>query len=85
MKGEIIGNIFINLAFFNLFVQFVASYIVYPLYKKYGWFKQYYHDVCGFHIPRDGTILICRYGLEKHAICKYCGKGVKQTYDGEWE
>ena len=74
----------LNIAFLNLFVQFIASYIAHPLYKKYGWFKGYYHDACGCHIPKEGTILICCYGTERHAICKYCGKGIKEDHRGDW-
>ena len=84
MSGENIARIILDIAFLNLYIQFMATYIVYPLYKKYGWFKHYYHDICGYHIPEEGTILICRYGLDKHAICKYCGKGIKQDYRGDW-
>lgn len=83
-RAEIIGNILIVIAFVNLVVQFVATYIVHPLYIKFGWFKHYYHDSLGCHVPEEGTILICRYGLEKHAICKYCGKGIKQDYRDDW-
>lgn len=83
---ELIGEILVKLAFFNLFVEFLVAYIIYPFYKKYGWFKNFYHDVRGCHIPEDGSILECgRYGLERHAICKYCGKGIKQTWEGIWE
>lgn len=81
---EFIINTLINIAFLNLFVQFIANYIVYPFYMKYGWFKGYYHDTVGCHIPDESTILVCRHGLERHAICKICGKGIKEDSRGEW-
>lgn len=80
-----LGEIIVMLAFFNLFVEFMVAYVFLPLYKKYGWFKDFYHNVRECHIPEDGSILECGLcGLEKHAICKYCGKGIKQNWDGEW-
>ena len=83
---QIIGELLVMLAFLNLVVEFMVAYVVFPLYKKYGWFKDFYHNVRGWHIPKEDTILECgRYMLERHAICKYCGKGIKQKRDGEWE
>lgn len=83
---EVIGELLVKLALFNLFVEFLVAYVIYPMYKKHGWFKRFYHDVRGYHVPIDGTILECgRYKLERRAICKYCGKEIKQTWEGVWE
>lgn len=79
------GLILVWLAFINLFIEFLVAYVFYPLYKKYGLFKKFYHDVRGCHVPEDGTILECgKYATECHAICKYCGKGIKQNWYDEW-
>lgn len=74
---EILARIIVGIVWLNLVVQFIANYVIYPFYVKYGWFKGYYHDMVGCHIPDEDTILICRHGIERHAICKYCGKGIK--------
>lgn len=79
-----LGEIIIMLAFFNVFVEFMVAYVVYPLYANYGWFRDFYHNVRGIHIPKDDTILVCRHGRERHAICKYCGKGIVERRHGEW-
>lgn len=82
---QVFGELIVKLAFLNLFIEFMMAYVIFPLYKKYGWFKDFYHNFRGYHIPKDDTILECgRYGLEKHAICKYCGKGIKQNWNGDW-
>lgn len=81
---QTIGELLVIIAFLNLVIQFIATYIVHPLYKKYDWFKGYYHDVCGYHIPDEDTILVCRHGFENHAICKICGKGIGQDIGGDW-
>lgn len=80
-----LGQLLVILAFLNLFVEFMVAYVIFHLYKKHGWFKGFYHDFKGCHIPKEDTILECgKYGLERHAICKYCGKGIKQNWAGDW-
>lgn len=51
------------------------------MYFKFGWFKFFYHDVMGWHMPieevgYDGCSFISK--------CKYCGEEIMQDSQGNW-
>lgn len=56
-------------------------YIPIILYKKFGWFKRFYHDILGWHEPTDEKEFD---GCNTHSHCKYCGKELMQDSHGNW-
>lgn len=55
----------------------ILHYVPAILYFKTGWFKRFYHDIMGWHVPGDDECDGC-------AVCKYCGKKVLQDSQGNW-
>ena len=46
-------------------------------------FKRFYHDVLGWHIPDDSADQGFD-GCSFHAKCKHCGKDIMQDSQGNW-
>ena len=51
-------------------------------YFKKGWFKKFYHNVLGWHIPNDDLHEFD--GCSFKNICKHCGKEIMQDSQGNW-
>ena len=51
------------------------------LYEKFGWFREFYHDILGWHMPTDEKEFD---GCNTHSHCKYCGKEIMQDSRGNW-
>ena len=60
----------------------VWVYVGAGLYYGFGWFKFFYHDFLGWHIPDNSPHTFD--GLSEHARCKYCGKDIMQDSQGNW-
>ena len=50
-------------------------------YFKFGWFKFFYHDVMGWHVPSDNQNFD---GCSFTSTCKYCGEKIMQDSQGNW-
>lgn len=64
-----------------VFASIVWMYASADLYFRNGFFKEYYHDLLGWHVP-DGKSWSD--GLNEHAVCKHCGKHIMQDSQGNW-
>lgn len=53
------------------------------LYKKYGLFKKFFHDLLLWHEPAKSEKQFFD-GCSIHSICKYCGKEIMQDSQGNW-
>lgn len=65
-----------------IFSSMILEVISYILYKKFGFFKFFYHDLLGWHEPDDSPQH--HDGCSQHATCKYCGKDIMQDSQGNW-
>ena len=52
------------------------------LYFIWGFGKRFYHDILGWHIPKDEDSTFNGCSLCNH--CKYCGKHIMQDSQGNW-
>lgn len=50
-------------------------------YLKFGWFKFFFHDVMGWHMPADE---VGYDGCSFTSKCKFCGKKIMQDSQGNW-
>ena len=50
-------------------------------YLKFGWFKFFYHNIMGWHMPTEDRHSD---GFSMHSTCKYCGKDIMQDSQGNW-
>ena len=50
-------------------------------YFKFGWFKWFYHDVMGWHVPNGNQGFD---GCSFTSICKHCGEEIMQDSQGNW-
>ena len=53
------------------------------LYTKFGIFKRWYHDVLGWHEPKEDADQTFD-GVSVHCVCKHCGKEIMQDSQGNW-
>jgi hypothetical protein len=53
------------------------------LYLKFGVCKVIYHDILGWHQPKDENDTTFD-GCNFHNICKYCGEEIIQDSQGNW-
>ncbi len=53
------------------------------LYFHLGWFRRFYHDILGWHIPDDHVDEHFN-GRSFHCVCKHCGKEIMQDSQGNW-
>ena len=64
----------------GLLIAFMSTVL---LYLKTGLFKSFYHDILGWHKPKnddDSSFDGCSF----HNKCKYCGKEILQDSQGNW-
>lgn len=47
-----------------------------------GWFKRWFHDILGWHVP--GEAFSSFDGCSFHNRCKHCGKEIMQDSQGNW-
>lgn len=59
----------------------VIVFVMPILYFRFGWFKFFYHDVMGWHIPIEEQEFD---GCSFTSICKYCGEKIMQDSQGNW-
>lgn len=65
------------------FALFLFIFYVPPiLYFKLDWFKFFFHDILGWHMPNDGPQWSD--GCSQHATCKHCKKEIMQDSQGNW-
>jgi len=50
-------------------------------YFKFGWFKFFYHDVLGWHVPIEEVMYN---GCSFISECKFCGEKIMQDSQGNW-
>lgn len=50
-------------------------------YFRFGWFKFFYHDIMGWHVPVR-TLLFN--GVSFKSKCKHCGKDIMMDSQGNW-
>lgn len=53
------------------------------LYLKLGFLKIFYHNVLGWHQPKDDGKLTFN-GCSFQCTCKYCGETITQDSQGNW-
>lgn len=61
----------------------IAIWLPSPLYFKWGIGKWLYHDIFGWHIPKEDEDNSFD-GCSEHNHCKYCGKDIMQDSQGNW-
>lgn len=54
-----------------------------PLYLKWGVGKWFYHNVLGWHMPKENEKNSFD-GCSEHNHCKYCDKDIMQDSQGNW-
>jgi hypothetical protein len=61
-----------------------ASILILSLfYLKFGFNKWLYHDIMGWHQPKDDAEITFD-GCSSHCTCKHCGKEIMQDSQGNW-
>ena len=60
----------------------VVFYTTMILYFKKNWFKRWYHDVLGWHMPDNSPEWSD--GCSSHSKCRHCGKDIMQDSQGNW-
>lgn len=53
------------------------------LYDIFGFFKRFYHDIIGWHIPDESLTRFDNSGI-RVSRCKYCGRDLVEDYKGNW-
>lgn len=62
----------------------LAFHLVFsPFYLVFGLNKWYYHNLLGWHQPKDDACVIFD-GCSLHCVCKHCGKEIMQDSQGNW-
>lgn len=77
-KDVISEEMFIGVSVASLVITYVGA----GLYLKFGFFKFYYHNLLGWHVPDNSPKWSD--GCSTHAVCKYCGREVMQDSQGNW-
>lgn len=65
----------------SFMISAILIYVPIFLYSKFGLFKRFYHDLLGWHEPKD---ILSFDGCSNHSICKYCNKKIMQDGQGNW-
>ena len=60
----------------GLFIGLLTAFAM-IIYKQFGYFKKFFHDICGFHVA-DESKYISIDACSVYAICKYCKKHIKK-------
>lgn len=64
-------------------IPYLFTLIASPFYFKFGWFKKFFHDLLGWHMPDDDGSFYFD-GCSLHDKCKHCGKEIMQDSQGNW-
>jgi hypothetical protein len=62
---------------------YFISVIISPFYFKFGFGKVFYHDVMGWHRPKEDEENTFD-EINTYNYCKYCGKRILQDSQGNW-
>jgi hypothetical protein len=71
-----------SFVFGGLFCIMLLMMLFSPLYFIWGFGKRFYHDILGWHMPKDKDSTFNGCSLCNH--CKYCGKHIMQDSQGNW-
>lgn len=71
----------IVITFVIVSVLYALSMLGGVLYFAKGYFKRFYHDIMGWHMPDNSEKFD---GCSFHSHCKYCGKEITQDSQGNW-
>lgn len=63
-------------------IIFFVFFMFPTFYDKFGWFKEYYHNILHWHEPDESPKWSD--GCSIHCKCKYCGKEILQDSQGNW-
>jgi hypothetical protein len=66
-----------------LFSPLVLILLFSPFYFKFGLNKWFYHNIMGWHQPKDDENITFD-GCSIHCVCKHCGKEIMQDSQGNW-
>ena len=58
-------------------------FIISPMYFKWGIGKWLYHNIFGWHQPKENDNVSFD-GYSFHCKCKHCGKDIMQDSQGNW-
>ena len=73
----------IIIGFSILFITLLMTYVFPFLYFKWGIGKWFFHNVLGWHSPKNDNDVWCD-GCSFHCKCKHCGKDIMQDSQGNW-
>lgn len=73
---------FLYYIFIAIAIFYIITVVLCPFYFKLGWFKFFYHDILGWHVPDDSEQWSD--GCSQHAKCRHCGREIMQDSQGNW-
>ena len=70
-----------NVMMIGLIILLFLIYVPALLYLKFGWFKNFYHNILKWHRPSEKMDFD---GCSLHTVCKHCSKEIMQDSQGNW-